>query len=403
MQSFISVVEARAVILQSVAPGPTEQVSLINAQGRTLGKSLQSDADIPPFDNSAMDGFAVRTADLSVLPALLTVIENIPAGAYPSQTVGAMACARIMTGAPFPAGADAVVPVEWTEPVGENRVRVLRAPTAGQYVRAAGQDVKKGKVVVKAGTVVTPPVIGVAAALGYAQLEVYRRPTVAVVSTGDELVAPGIALKPGQIRDSNGPGLAAQARAAGAEVVPPLHAPDDKAAIRSVINHALGADVLLFSGGVSVGDYDYVKEVLDDLGMELLFWKVRQRPGKPLAFGMLHGKPVFGLPGNPVSSSMCFEQYVRPALAKLLGRREVQRPRYAARLAASTVKVPGLHFFTRGIASMGDDGVLEVRDTGPQASNLYTSVVQANCIIHLPEAWEAAPEGAMVEVEWLDW
>ncbi len=403
MQTFIGTEEARTLILDAVSPMRSEAVNLTDALGRTLAEPLRSRDDIPPFDNSAMDGFAVRVADLKSLPAVLAVIEDIPAGAFPSKAVQPGTCARIMTGAPFPQGADAVVPVEWTEPVDGGDVRFLRAPSDGQFVRHAGRDVQKGTVVVGAGAVVTPPVVGMAATLGYAAVEVSVRPRVAVVATGDELVPPGADLQPGQIRDSNGPALAAQAHAAGAEVWPTFHAPDDEAVLRATIERALAADVLIFSGGVSVGDYDLVKQVLDDLGMELLFWKVRQRPGKPLAFGLLDGKPIFGLPGNPVSSAMCFEQYVRPALAKMLGRQEVHRPRHPATLAEATAKVPGLHFFTRGFARFNKQGLLEVRDTGPQGSNLYSSVVKANCIIHLPEAWEEAPAGSAVEIEWLRW
>ena len=403
MKKFISVVEARSIILGVMAALPSERVAWADALGRTLAEPIRSRDDIPPFDNSAMDGFAVRTDDLHTLPATLTVTEDIPAGAFPEKAVAPGACARIMTGAPFPEGADAVAPVEWTEATEDGRVQFNQAPTPGQHVRAAGEDVRDGELVFEPGQVITPPTIGMLATLGYAEVEVVQRPRVAVISTGDELVDASEDLRPGKIRNSNGPALAAQVVSAGAGILAPFHARDNVASIRAVVKQALDADVLLFSGGVSVGDYDFVKQVLDEMGMELLFWKVRQRPGKPLAFGLLQGRYIFGLPGNPVSSAICFEQYVRPALAKMLGRRELLRPRHAARLDAPTPKKPGLHYFARGRAFFDDAGSLRVRDTGPQASNLYSSMVKANCLFHMPEDMENPPAGTVVHVEWLDW
>ncbi len=403
MKEFISVVEARSIILGVIAPLPAERVTWADALGRTLAQPIRSRDNIPPFDNSAMDGYAVRTDDLHTLPATLRVTEDIPAGAFPQKTVAPGACARIMTGAPFPEGADAVAPVEWTEAAEDGTVQFNQAPTPGQHVRTAGEDILEGELVFEPGQLITPPAIGMLTTLGYPEVDVARRPRVAVISTGDELVDPSEDLRPGKIRDSNGPALAAQVFSAGGEALPPFHAHDDEQSIRTVVEQALDADVLLFSGGVSVGDYDFVKQVLDEMGMELLFWKVRQRPGKPLAFGLLQGRFIFGLPGNPVSSAICFEQYVRPALAKMLGRRELLRPRHAARLDAPTPKKPGLHYFARGRAFFDDAGSLRVRDTGPQASNLYSSMVKANCLFHMPEVMENPPVGAIVHVEWLDW
>lgn len=403
MQTFIPVSAARSLILDAARSMDTEDVLLDDALGRTLAAPIVSRDDIPPFENSAMDGYAVRAEDLQDLPATLRVIEDIPAGRSPERTVEPGTCARIMTGAPMPDGADAVAPVEWTEDVEDGTVRFDRAPASGKHVRPAAEDVERGEEVVPAGTVVTPPVLGIAATLGYAELPVRVQPRLAVISTGDELVDVSAALGPGQIRDSNGPALVAQAKTAGARVLPPLRARDDADHIRTIIEQALGADVLLFSGGVSVGEYDYVKQVLDDMGMEMLFWKVRQRPGKPLAFGLLQDRLVFGLPGNPVSSAMCFEQYVRPTLATMLGRQVVLRPQVSALLTAPTRKKKGFHYFARGIATYDDAGRLRVRDTGPQGSNLYHSVVRANCIMHLPEELENPGPGTRVQIEWLDW
>ncbi len=404
MREFISVEEARALVLDEVTAQPVERVPLAQAYGRTLAEPVVSRENIPPFDNAAMDGFAVRSADLTTLPASLRVVEDVRAGGMPSHSVAPGTCARIMTGAPVPEGADTVVPVEWTE-AGEDAgtVRILRVPPAGGHVRRAGEDVRAGETVLGAGAVVTPPVVGLLATLGYAEVAVRVPPRVAVVATGDELVPPEATPGPGQIRNANGPALAAQARAAGAEVLPPLHARDTLEDIRGAVERALEADVLVFSGGVSVGDYDFVKQVLDEMGLTLRFWKVRQRPGKPLAFGLLGGKPVFGLPGNPVSSAVCFEQYVRPALAKMLGRVEVLRPRLRAVLAAPAKKVAGLHYFARGVAATDADGCLTVRLSGPQGSHVYTSVVRANCLVHLPEALQDPEAGTLVDVEWLNW
>jgi molybdopterin molybdotransferase len=403
VQTFISFEEARRIELATVAEQPVEHVSLDEAQGRTLAVAIDSRDTIPPFDNSAMDGYAVRAADVQDVPVTLPVAGQVPAGTSPERAVAPGSCVQIMTGAPVPEGADAVVPVEWTEQAGDGRIRVRRAPEAGQYVRPAGQDVRAGERVIDAGQVVTPPVVGMLATLGYAEVAVRVPPRIAAIATGDELVEVDRALGPGQIRNSNGHALAAQVRSAGAGALPPLLARDDKADIRRIIEKALSADVLLFSGGVSVGEYDLVKQVLDAMGMELYFWKVRQRPGKPLAFGVLQGKPVFGLPGNPVSSAMCFEQHVRPALATMLGRQRVLRPRHPAILDVPSPKVENLHHFARGVAAFADDGRLHVRDTGPQASNLYSSVVRANCIIHLPDGLAEAEPGLEVEIEWLDW
>lgn len=403
MQEFISVDEARIIELETVEEQSIERVPLSEAQGHTLAESIRSRDAIPPFDNSAMDGYAVRASDVEDVPVVLRVVEEIPAGAVPEKALEAGTCAQIMTGAPLPDGADAVIPVEWTERTGDDEVRIERPAETGRYVRPAGQDVQADEQMFEAGRVVTPAVIGMLATLGVAEVAVRVPPRVAVIATGDELVPAASDLEPGQIRNANGPALAAQVRTAGAVPLSPLLARDDKADIRRAVEEALAADVLIFSGGVSVGAYDLVKQVLDEMGLELHFWKVRQRPGKPLAFGTLQGKPVFGLPGNPVSSAMCFEQHVRPALAKMLGRRPLMRPRHPAVLDAPTPKPEGLHVFARGVASFGEDGRLHVRDTGPQASNLYSSVVKANCIIHLPEGMTDPEPGTEVEIEWLDW
>lgn len=403
MKVFISVEEARKIILDAVAVQPAARVDLSAAPGLTLAEPIVSSDQIPPFANAAMDGYAVRVEDFREMPATLKCTGIIPAGAVPDAPVAPGTCIKIMTGAFFPEGGNAVAPIEWVEKEEGDAVTFNRAPAEGQHVRPAGQDVTVGARVFEAGQVITPPVIGMLATLGFAEVAVRVPPVAAVIATGDELVEPDEALTAGKIRNASGSALAAQVLRAGGRVLPPLLARDNRESIEQVLEKVLEADFLVFAGGVSVGDYDLVKQVLDDFGMEMYFWKVKQRPGKPLAFGKLRGKLVFGLPGNPVSSAICFDQYVRPAIALMLGRKNPLRPRHPAYLSDATAKVKGLHFFARGIADYDEQGRLRVRDTGPQASNLYSSMVRANCLFHIPAELENAPAATAVELEWLDW
>ena len=403
MQTFIAVEEAQKLVLETVFTVPEERVGLSDTLGCTLSQPLVSREMLPPFASSAMDGFAVRVADLASLPNVLRVMEDIPAGVVPQCRVEAGACARIMTGAVFPEGANAVVPVEWTRPEGVDHVRIEKAPKAGQFVRPAGQDVRAGDQVFEAGQVITPPVVGMLASLGMGEVLVRIAPGVAIITTGDELVPVDSVPGPGQIRDSNGPALTAQVVAAGGKPLGPFHARDTPESTREALEKAKDADVVVFAGGVSMGERDVVRNVLDEAGWTAIFWKVRQRPGKPLAFGLLDGKPVFGLPGNPVSSSVCFEQYVRPALAKMLGRAESIGQISKAVLSEPIRKAAGLHHFVRGVAEEGEDGRIYVRPTGLQGSNLYSSMAKADGIIHLPEALENPPAGSEVDFERLRW
>lgn len=403
MQMFIAVEEAQKLVLETVFTVPEERVGLSDTLGRTLSQPLVSRETLPPFASSAMDGFAVRVADLASLPNVLRVMEDIPAGVVPQCRVEAGACARIMTGAVFPEGANAVVPVEWTRPEGVDHVRIEKAPKAGQFVRPAGQDVRAGDQVFEAGQVITPPVVGMLASLGMGEVLVRIAPGVAIITTGDELVPVDSVPGPGQIRDSNGPALTAQVVAAGGKPLGPFHARDTPESTREALEKAKDADVVVFAGGVSMGERDVVRNVLDEAGWTAIFWKVRQRPGKPLAFGLLDGKPVFGLPGNPVSSSVCFEQYVRPSLAKMLGRAESIGQISKAVLSEPIRKAAGLHHFVRGVAEEGEDGRIYVRPTGLQGSNLYSSMAKADGFIHLPEALENPPAGSEVDFERLRW
>ena len=403
MREFISFEEARHLVVSAVPQQPQELVGLEQALGRTLAQAVHSPCDLPSFDNAAMDGFAVCAADLAHLPAHLVVVEELAAGSVPHHTVSSGTCAEIMTGAPLPDGADAVVPVEWTQSSGNGTVQINRALQPGKHVRRTAKDVRRDELLFEQGQVVTPPVVAMLAMLGVARVSVRRAPRVAITATGNELVDVAEAPRRGQVRNVNGPALAAQVRTAGGVPLPPLRVRDDVAALRAVSETALEADVLVFSGGVSVGKHDHVKEVLGALGMETLFWKVRQRPGKPLVFGMLRGKPVFGLPGNPTAAAVCFEQYVRPALAKMLGRKEALRPLYDAVLDGPVQKKPGRHYFIRGHAFSDDAGCLRVRPAGSQAVGQYRAMAQANCIVHMPEPLADPPAGTRVQFEWLPW
>lgn len=403
MQKFVAYEEARRIVLEGVPQQPEQEVPLSDALGLVLARDVRSPEGVPAFDNSAMDGFAVRAADLDSPPARLEILEEVPAGHAPQKEVSAGGCAEIMTGAPVPGGADAVVRVEKTERVEEGYVQINERVEAGNNIRRAAEDIQEGQLLFEAGQHVTPPVVGVLAMLGMSEVTVTKPPRVAVIATGDELVDVEATLQPGQIRDSNSPLLASQVRAAGGRPQEPLRAGDDEPAIRQAVEQALEADVLLVAGGMSVGEHDYVRPVLQDMGLDLHFWKVRQRPGKPFGFGLLRGKPVFGLPGNPTTASVCFEMYVRPALGRMIGQEQPLAPRYPAILDAPVRKRKNLHYFSRGMAAPGEDGRLHVRAQGPQQSGFFVPMAQANCIIHLPEGMENPTAGTPVDIEWLAW
>ncbi|MYH08229.1 MAG: molybdopterin molybdotransferase MoeA, partial [Rhodothermaceae bacterium] len=283
-------------------------------------------------------------------------------------------------------------------------VSINRCPKEGAYIRRAGQDVKEGTSVISGGTRITPPVVGMIAAAGYQEIKVGATPHVAVIVTGDELhlEADG-PLPPAKIRDANGPGLVAQILDAGGLVTGPLVARDNPDSLIQAIEASKGADVLVISGGVSVGTHDLVKDVLAKMGFRQSFWRVRQRPGGPMLFGKLGSQLVFGLPGNPVSAAVCFLQYVRPALFKLMGAAQVNPPFLCAQLEFPVKKPAGLYHFVRGRAVRQEDGRLLVQTTGPQASNLYSSLQHANCLIHLPEDCADPSGGEEVKITRLPW
>jgi len=396
---LLSVDEALERILARVKPLPAERVALLEALGATLSVDVEADRDVPPFRNSAMDGYAVRGEDVGSAPARLRVVGEIAAGSVPGRDVGRGEAMRIMTGAPMPDGADTVVKVEDTDN-GMETVTITAPTKAGTSVRDAGEDLRKGETILRRGTVLRPAEIGVLATLGRSNVDVIRRPRVAVLSTGDEVVELDEELRPGQIRDANRYSLSAAARAVGATPVTGGIVRDTADALRSALHDAAArADVIVTSGGVSVGDHDHVKPVVDELG-SMDFWSIAIRPGRPLAFGELRAPdhrdiPIFGLPGNPVSSLLGFELFVRPALLRMAGRTLLHRPRIEARLDDALDTPPGLRFFARGVY---DPATNTVRTTGPQGSGILRSMALANCFIDVPETVQHVDAGEAVAV-----
>ena len=399
MQTQISFEQARATVLDSVAPMDAESVALMDARGRTLHASVMSTADVPPFDNAAMDGYAVRAAEVPTVGTMLPVAFST-AGGKPVPALPDGQCAQITTGHPLPAGADAVIRKERTQSAADDRIRLDVVPAPGQNVRPAGEDIAAGNMVLEAGTVIDAAAAAVLASVGCARPTVAQRPQVHLLVTGSELVEATETPGPGQIRDANGPSLALRVEAAGGQAHR-YRASDDESALRDALAAARSADLVLVSGGMSVGDDDLVLQVLEQMGMALRFHGVRQRPGKPVAFGLLDGQPVLGVPGNPVAAAVCFEVYGRPALATMLGRSTVLPMLDTAVLDEGCRAKAGYHYFTRGVAWADDAGQLRVRPTGPQGSGIATSLRDANCLIHLNEDATDSEPGQRVTIQWL--
>ncbi|MBI1845400.1 MAG: molybdopterin molybdotransferase MoeA [Candidatus Rokubacteria bacterium] len=379
---MLNVEEALQKILERVGPLETERVDLLASLGRALAEPIVSGREIPPWPNSSMDGYALRAADVRAGETRMPVVGRITAGVMPSRTLGAGETMRIFTGAPLPEGADAVVPQEDVR-VDDGHV-VLRGPIpAGAFVRPRGEDVRPGDRVLDAGAALGPAEIGLLAALGHGRPLVHRRPRVAILSTGDELAELGSEPGPGQIPNSNSYSLFAQALEAGAEPVILGIAADRLETIEERLTWGLGADVLLSSAGVSVGEADLVKDALTRLGAELHLWQVSMRPGKPITFGTLGRTLVFGLPGNPVSAMVTFELFVRPALRRLAGHAALMRPRLRARALARIANPGARRGYLR--ATLVDDGSgYGVRLTGDQGSGILRSMVLADGLAIVP-------------------
>jgi molybdopterin molybdotransferase len=394
---MLTVAEAGARVLAAVRPLADELVPIDQAQGRVLAHAITSSRDLPSWDNSAMDGFAVRSADL---PGVLPVVGTVAAGHAPGVVLAPGTALRIMTGAPMPAGADAVViredAEELPDPAGD-RVRLAAPAAPGDNVRRRGEDVPAGQPALDAGVCLGPGEIGFLAALGHAMVRVARRPRVAILSTGDELVSVDVPPRPGQIVNSNLYALSAQVRDAGGEPVNAGIAPDRPDDLLPRIRDALAADVLLTSGGVSVGDFDFVKDVLAAAGVSVGFWKVAMKPGKPLVFAATAaGGLVFGLPGNPVSSMLGFELFVRPALLAMQGARELHRPRVPVTITSAYAKQPGRAHFLR--ATLRRQGDLLLADLHPrQGSAMLSSMVGIHALVVVPAESGDVAAGARLE------
>ncbi|MDQ1276994.1 MAG: molybdopterin molybdotransferase [Thermodesulfobacteriota bacterium] len=401
---MIRVDEALKTILAAVAPLPVEKVNLLEALGRVLGEDIVAPRHLPPTNNSSMDGYAVRSGDTegakSSSPVILNVIEDIPAGSVPQKALAAGQAARIMTGAPLPEGADAVVRMEDTHPDGR-QVHIHVAARPGLDVRLAGEDVRVGETVICSGSLIRPAEVGMLAALGRSFVSVYQRPVVAVLATGDELVDIDEPPSSWKIISSNSYATAAQVIESGATVLQLGIVKDRRENLIEKFRAATRADLIISSGGVSVGDYDLVKDIMKEVGNAMQFWQVAMRPGKPLAFGSIQGVPVFGLPGNPVSSMVSFEQFVRPSILKMMGHKNLYRKMIRATLEENLAKREGLRYFMRGQVRW-EGGRHYVSSTGEQGSGILKSMVMANGLIVLPEQGTSFQKGAEVLVQVLD-
>ncbi|HLL00047.1 MAG TPA: gephyrin-like molybdotransferase Glp [Myxococcaceae bacterium] len=403
---LLPVEDARARGLALAAPLPAEWARLEEALGRALAEDVRAQRTLPPWDNSAMDGYAVRSVDLGgALPARLTVQEIIHAGETPKLELRPGTCARIMTGAPLPAGADAVVMQERTRPGPGGQspptVEILEAVAAGNFVRPRGEDAQQGRTLLARGTPLGIPELGLLAGQGMLTVPVPRRPRVAILSTGDELCR---ADEPpeGRIVDTNAPALAlAVARAGGLPTVLGI-ARDTLEEVSSRLEAARGFDVVLTSAGVSVGEKDFVKAALEQQGVEMNFWRVAIKPGKPLAVGRRGATLYFGLPGNPTSSLVTFELFVRPVLRRLLGHTEVEPPRVSGRLEGELRKPTGLAHYIR-VAATWREGELWARPLATQTSGVLRSAAAATHLLHFPRLASSLAHGAHVELLPVSW
>jgi len=413
---MIGVKEALSFILSHFEPLEPETVYILDALDRVLAEDVLADVAIPPFDNTSMDGYAVRATDTATASpetsVTLRVVADVPAGTVADAPVGPGEAARIMTGAPMPQGADAVVPVEETdkwlassqEPRGKGaQVKIFKAAKVGANVRRAGGDMQPGELLLPQGTVIRPAEIAVLATLGRSRVPVIRRPRVAVLATGDELLDIDQPLAPGKIRNSNEYSNAALVMRYGGLPVRLGIARDTVADLTAKLQEGLAQDVDLFitSAGVSVGDYDVVKDVLKAEG-EIRFWKVKMKPGKPLAFGTIRGVPLIGLPGNPTSAIVSFEQFARPAILKMQGRTKLTKPTVEA-ILDDPLPRDDRRGYLRVTVRRDENGIYHAGTAGLQVSGFISALARANGLAVVPEGEGVLPAGARVTVQMLDW
>ena len=401
---MISVEEALKTILVNFRPLGLEKINILEARGRVIGEDIFAPRNIPSADNSAMDGYAVRCTDTKGTskdkPLKLKIIKDIPAGKIALKKINKGESARIMTGAVIPEGADAVIRQEDTQKDGKT-VIIFTSAQKADNIRFAGEDVQKGDLVVKKGCALRPADIGMLAALGKAFVSVYQKPRVAIMSTGDELVDIEIDPPPGKIVNSNSYSLAAQVLECGAVPILLGISKDKKLDLQKKFKTAMNSDVIISSGGVSVGDFDFVKNVMGEIGNAMHFWQVAMRPGKPLAFGAIEGVPLFGLPGNPVSAMVSFEQFVRPSLLKMQGHTKIFRQTIKAICIEEFQKQAGFRHFIRAIVKREKNKYI-VTTTGDQGSGILKSMVTANGLIVMGENETKIKRGAEVTVQLLD-
>ena len=401
---MINYEEARALALSALKTRPPESVLLAEALGRTLARDIKARENIPPFNKATMDGYALRAEDIRAAgkdaAVELEVLEDLPAGRVSRKSVGRGQAVRIMTGAPLPKGADAVVMVEDTQKSG-GRVKVRHEVKPGTNIGQAGEDLKKSELVLERGAVIGPAETGLLAAAGLALIPVVRRPKLAVIATGDEIVEPGDRKGPGQIRNSNGPALLAMALWAGADARYLGIARDRNSSLRAKLARAKGADILVLAGGVSVGDYDLVRDELRTAGVKQVFWQVRIKPGKPVFFGRRGSQLVFGLPGNPTSAMVTFLLFVQPAIERLLGRTNPGPRGGRAVLAEDIVLKPGRTQFLRGVLD-AEGPVLKVAPYPDQKSGVLRSMARSRVLIVVPADVSRLEKGQDVEILYID-
>jgi len=397
----LSVAAAQRCVLESVKSLGIESVKLEQSLGRALAGDILANRDQPPYDVSAMDGFALRGADVENAPAVLAIIEDIKAGDMPTKLLAAGQCARIMIGAPVPQGADAVIRVEDTQAVSDTQVQINCAVKLGNDIRLRGESMCKGDVVLHAGTEITPGVAGLLAMVKRAEVSVYRQPRVAILSTGDELEGLNDPFDANKIPDANSYALMAQVQTLGIQPVLLGIALDNPDELHRALQSGLQYDVLLVSGGTSVGVHDYVRPTLEALGVQMKFWRVEMKPGHPVAFGITANTFVFGLPGNPVSSMVCFEQFVLPALRRMMGHVRIYRRTIAARLTHDVKHKHSRAEFVRVMLSKEENGYAVI-STGAQGSGMLSSMAEADGLMVVPAASKGLAADSRVTVQLLD-